>query len=132
MNKKEVKKNSLSNNLNKIITIGLIAALILMAAGFLLNSVINNGKIDMETYIEKLEENTFRLKSLYSNFKNTDNLTILLLTYLGIFILILVPVIGVIFSLIYFTLKKNWKLTVICTGVLIVLILSGIIGFIKP
>jgi len=128
MNENEEKKITLRINLSRIITIGLSIALILMTAGFIVNAAA--GKIELD--IEKLEKNTFGLKEFYSSLKNTDNLIIFLLSHLGIFILILVPAAGVIFSLIYFILKKNWKPAAISIGVILVLILSGVIGFIKP
>ncbi|MBM3709881.1 MAG: DUF1634 domain-containing protein [Actinobacteria bacterium] len=128
MNENEEKKITLRINLSRIITIGLSIALILMTAGFIVNAAA--GKIELD--IEKLEKNTSGLKEFYSSLKNTDNLIIFLLSHLGIFILILVPAAGVIFSLIYFILKKNWKPAAISIGVILVLILSGVIGFIKP
>jgi uncharacterized membrane protein len=127
MNKKEIKQTLLNSNLNKIITVGLLVALILMVAGFLVNAARNNVALD----IEELEENTLGLKELYNTLKSTGNSIIFLLSYLGIFILILVPVAGVIFTLAYFTSRKNLKLSLISTGVLLILILSAVIGFIR-
>jgi uncharacterized membrane protein len=113
-------------NLYKILTIGLIISLVFMIAGFvyvMLNNV-NEGNI-----IETSEDN-IKLDQLISGLKNNKEFDPRLLASIGVLIMIVIPVVAVLFALTYFLIKKNYKLCWISIGVLLVLILSAVAGFV--
>ena len=115
----------MNRNLYKILTIGLIISLAFMIAGFVFGMFnnINEGNI-----IETSEDN-IKLDQFVSGLKNNKEFDPWLLSSIGILIMIAIPVAAVLFALTYFLIKKNYKLCLISIGVLLVLILSAIAGF---
>ena len=114
----------MNKNLYKILTIGLIISLAFMIAGFVFGMFnnINEGNI-----IETSEDN-IKLDQFISELKNNKEFDPWLLSSMGILIMIAIPVVAVLFALIYFLIKKNYKLCLVSIGVLLVLILSAIAG----
>ncbi|MCL4417073.1 MAG: DUF1634 domain-containing protein [Actinobacteria bacterium] len=115
----------MNRNLYKILTIGLVISLAFMIAGFTFG-MFNN--VSREN-IFKISEDNIKLDKFISELKNNKEFDPLLLSSVGILIMIAIPVISVFFALTYFLIKKNYRLFVICIGVLLVLILSAIAGF---
>lgn len=117
--------------LSRIIACGLIAAMIVLAAGFFLSVL----KPESRYEISELKENTFGSDYLLEIIRNTEpgkiSLRLSLVNYAGIFILTLVPVAGLIYILSYYIVKRKTKNALITAGVIIMLSLSAVIGFLK-
>jgi len=115
----------MNRNLYKILTVGLIISLVFMIAGFVF-SILNNAN---EGNIIQTSEDNLKLDQFISGLGNNEEFDLLLLSSIGILIMIAIPVVAVLFALTYFLVKKNYKLCLISIGVLLVLILSAIAGF---
>ena len=124
--KAKINNNSINAYLFKILSTGLIIGLVFMAAGFILNFI--NG-ITIEP--EKLVLNKDVYHNLIEYLKGFITLTPESYSFTGILILILIPVAGVIFAIFFFAKRKNYKLALISTGVLIILAISFLVGFFK-
>ncbi|GEM_PF-5261125 len=81
----------------------------------------------------KLFKKFGELKLNNNNFKHIYYLNNLadFLSFLGITILILIPVIGVFYTLFYYLRKRNLKITTITIIVILLLIISFLVGFFK-
>src|SRR3989337_317039 len=99
----------MNRNLYKILTVGLIISLVFMIAGFVFG-ILNNVN---EGNIFETSEDNIKLDQFISELKNNREFDPWLLSSIGILILIAIPVISVLFALIYFLIKKNYKLFVI-------------------
>lgn len=115
----------MNKNLYKILTIGLIISLVLMLAGFVFGIFSNVSKGNI---IDNAEEN-IELDQFISELVNNKEFDPWLLSSVGILIMIAIPVAAVLFVSIYFLIKKNYKLCLISAGVLLVLALSAVAGF---
>lgn len=113
------KHNDIERNIGICMRVGVVVSAILMAFGFVLLL------INFEEYFAGFDQ--FSIRRIIEG-----------LTYLnpysymsvGIFILILTPVIRVVSSIILFIKEKNALYAIITTSVLIILILSFAIGLI--
>ena len=124
--KAKINNNSINAYLFKILSIGLIISLIFMAAGFILN-FIKGSLIEPEKLI--LNKNVYHNSIEY--LKGFITLTPEPYSFTGILFLILIPVAGVIFAIFFFAKRKNYKLALISTGVLLILLISFFVGFFK-
>jgi uncharacterized membrane protein len=124
--KAKINNNSINAYLFKILSIGLIISLIFMAAGFILN-FIKGSPIEPEKLV--LNENVYHNSIEY--LKGFIALTPESYSFTGILFLILIPVAGVIFAIFFFAKRKNYKLALISTGVLVILLISFLVGFFK-
>ncbi len=128
---KDYGQEKISKVLLWILAVGLAAIMIFIIVNFLFNIL---------TYpdfkeIQGLEENTLGIKELISlnplskdpaiQYPNRD-----LMLYLGLIFLILLPVTSLFFTIGYFIFKRNIRLTIISVGVLLILAISAILGFI--
>jgi uncharacterized membrane protein len=116
---------NMNRNLYKILTIGLIVSLVLMLAGFVFG-IFNN--VSEKNIIDNAEEN-IELDQFISELINNKEFDPWLLSSVGILIMIAIPVVAVLFVSAYFLIKKNYKLFLISIGVLLVLALSAVAGF---
>jgi len=96
-----------------------------MVAGFVFG-MFNN--VSEGNIIETSEDN-IKLDQFISELKNNKEFDPWLLSSIGILIMIAIPVVAVLFALIFFLVKKNYKLCLISICVLLVLILSAVTGF---
>jgi len=117
----------LSRYMYLIILCGLIAAIVLLLAGFLANITSGSG---LEV-LNEFEKNTIGPEKLSVLISGEAGSMPGLLQYAGIFCMILVPVAGIICSIIFFALSKKYKLMVVSILVLVILAVSAVIGFMK-
>lgn len=124
---KKIEKRVLNENIYRIIVFGLIAAIVLMITGFFLNIVFNDEFVNLKD----LEKNILKPEAFYSLFTTSAESKLPILYYAGIFLLILIPIVVLFYSLIYFIKKKDYKIVSVIISVILILILSVIVGFIK-
>ncbi|GEM_PF-1577291 len=117
----------LSRYLYLIILCGLVAAIVLLLAGFLANITSGSG---LEV-LNEFEKNTIGPEELSVLISGEAGSIPGLLQYAGIFCMILVPVAGIICSTVFFALSKKYKLMVVSILVLVILAVSAVIGFMK-
>lgn len=117
----------MNRNLYKIYTIGLIICLVFMVAGIAFY-VFNGIKA---VNIAEISEDNIGLKQLIYGLINNREFDFELLTSIGILALIAIPIAAVIFVLIYFLIRKNYRQCLISIGVLLILILSIIAGLVQ-
>lgn len=110
-----------------IVAIGLIISTTVLAAGFFLNTFKSGNPFD----INKLNENTFNPDNFFEIIRNPVLSKLPLINYAGIFILILVPVAGLVYMLVYYVMERNLKKIAITAGVIIILASSTVIGFLR-
>ncbi len=124
---KKIEKRVLNENIYRIIVFGLIVAIVLMITGFFLNIVSNDEFVNLKD----LEKNILKPEAFYSLFTTSAESKLPILYYAGIFLLILIPIVVLFYSLIYFIKKKDYKIVSVIISVILILILSVIVGFIK-
>lgn len=124
---KKIEKRVLNENIYRIIVFGLIVAIVLMITGFFLNIVFNDEFVNLKD----LEKNILKPEAFYSLFTTSAESKLPILYYAGIFLLILIPIVVLFYSLIYFIKKKDYKIVSVIISVILILILSVIVGFIK-
>jgi uncharacterized membrane protein len=124
---KKIGKRVLNENIYRIIVFGLIAAIVLMITGFFLNIVFNDDFVNLED----LEKNILKPEAFHSLFTTSAESKLPILYYAGIFLLMIIPIVILFYSLIYFIKKKDYKIVSVIISVILILILSVIIGFIK-
>jgi hypothetical protein len=122
-------KNSstLSGKLYLLILVGLSAAILLLITGFAMDFF--NGSWNLS--LESLQEHTLNPAVLIDAIKNNQIPASLMIGYAGLFSIILVPALGLIYIIGYFFYLKKFNLALTAAGVLFILILSAVIGLLK-
>jgi len=120
--------SSLSGKLYLLILIGLSVAALLMLAGFGLNFT---GSPSQDLSLENLQEINLKPGDLIQALKNNQMPAGLLVSYIGLFMMILVPISGLIFIIGYYSYSKKRALALTAAGVLFILIMSALIGLLK-
>lgn len=112
-------KKTIERKISIAMRIGVSIAALFMIIGFLLLLVTNNNSINTYNSIDFIE--------LIKNLTNFNPYSFMML---GIFLLILTPVLRVLLSIILFIKEKDKLYTLITFFVLLILIISFIVGFI--
>ncbi len=124
--KNKTKIKNLNRHLFWFITVALIVAMVFAVTTFVINIAKDRSYID----IADIESNTTRLIKYFGFIRNTaGGVSELTFTYTGILILIAIPVLGLFYALGYFIYVKNLRFALMSAGVILIIILSLIIGF---
>ena len=123
--KNQLKTKNLNRGLFWLITIALMITMVFVIFSFVINIVMDRIYTDMEN----VENNTIKLTDFFRSIRNPAGMDITFLPYLGILMLITIPVIGLLYAAGYFIYRKNIKFALISAGVLLIIILSLVIGF---
>ena len=128
LNTENRNKNLITGNLNRhlflLLTVMLILVMVFVISSFIINIVMESSYADMEN----VEANTVGLTDLFRLIREKE-INGSMLPYLGMMMLIAIPVIGLLYVTGYFIYKKNVRFALIGTGVLLIIILSIVIGF---
>ena len=123
--KNNLKTRNLNRHLFLLITVALAIAMAFLLFSFILNIIMDRNYSD----IKNLESNTIKLADFSSIIKNRAGTDFILLPYTGILILIAIPITGLLYAAGYFIYRRNIRFALISAGVLFIIILSLLLGF---
>ena len=129
MNTENTGKNQKTRNLSRhlfwLITVALAAAMVFVTFSFAINIFMDRSYTD----IENIKNNTITLTDFFRIIIDPEEMNIAMLPYLGILVLISIPVAGLLYATGYLIYRKNIKFALISAGVIFIIILSLAIGF---
>jgi ABC-type sugar transport system permease subunit len=122
---KHINTRNLNRHLFWLITVALIVVVAFVVCSFVINIVLDRSYAD----IENAENNTIKLTDFIRIIKDPPGMNNTLLPYLGILMLIAIPVTGLLYAAGYFLYRKNIKFALISAGVFLIIVISLVIGF---